>query len=105
MGQFRSTKAGLYLVSLKNHFSPEMLVDLYCYISLYLELSIKAKRNLMLKENGFSVMAEKDLMPKLKELAAIRKKIGLMGESALAPLIRMNYKNLWKLNRLQDDAK
>jgi RsiW-degrading membrane proteinase PrsW (M82 family) len=100
-GQFRSTKAGAYLLSLKERFPPEVIVDMYCYIGLFLELSIKAKRNLMLNETGFPIMVEDDLEPKLKELAELRKLIGPLGELALAPLIRMNYRNLWKLNQLK----
>ena len=99
-GEFSSTKAGTYLLSLKERFSSEIIVDMYCYISLYLELSIKAKCNLMLKETGFPVRIEKELQPKLQELALLRKKIGSLGELALKPLIRMNYRNLWKLNQL-----
>lgn len=99
-GKFSDTKAGNYLVSLKKYFSPEMILDLYCYISLYLELSIKAKRNLMLKENGLQVIEEPDINEKLTELRQLRKQIGKVGELALQPLIRMNYRELWKLNQL-----
>jgi protease PrsW len=100
-GEFRSTKAGNYLISLKSHFSPETIVEMMCYISLYLELSIKAKRNLMLKENGFPIPIDDDLEPKLVELAHLRKQIGPLGEVSLAPLIRMNYRTLWALNQLK----
>jgi RsiW-degrading membrane proteinase PrsW (M82 family) len=99
-GKMSSTKTGLYLLTVKERFSPETIVDMYCYISLYLELSIKAKRNLMLKENEFPIIIEEDLELKLKELDQLRKQIGKIGELTLAPLIRMNYRNLWKLNQL-----
>ncbi len=102
-GEFRSTKAGRYLLSIKDKFAPETIVDMYCYIGLYLELSIKAKSNLMLKENGFKIIVEDDIQSKLKELDQLRKQIGIVGEFALAPLIRMNYRNLWKLNSLKYD--
>ena len=99
-GNFSSTKAGKYLRSLKAQFAPETILDMYCYIELYLELSIKAKRNLMLKENDFPIIVENDIQPKLTELAQMRKQIGKMGELSLNPLIRLNYRNLWKLNQL-----
>ena len=99
-GDFGSTKAGKYLKSLKEQFTSETIFDMYCYIDLYLELSIKAKRNLMLKENEFPIIVEDDLQLKLTELTQLRKQIGKIGELALAPLIRMNYRNLWKLNQL-----
>jgi RsiW-degrading membrane proteinase PrsW (M82 family) len=100
-GEFQSTKTGIYLISVKERFPPGTIVDMYCYIGLYLELSIKAKRNLMLKENDFPIFIEEDMESKLKELAQLRKLIGTIGELTLAPLIRMNYRNLWKLNQLK----
>lgn len=100
-GKLSVTRAGDYLSSLKKRFSGETIFDMYCYIQLYLELSIKAKRNLMLKESGFPPIPEPDIQGKLLELAALRKQIGKVGEITLAPLIRMNYRDLWKLNLLR----
>lgn len=99
-GTLSKTKAGNYLLSLKNYFNPETILDLYCYISLYLELSIKAKRNLMLKENGFPIIAEPDIIQKLDEMKQLRKQIGKMGAIAMQPLVRMKYREIWKLNQL-----
>lgn len=101
-GQFLSTKSGAYVASLKSRFSGETILDMYCYIQLYLELSIKAKRNVMLKESGFPPIMEEDLQEKLTELAQLRKQMGKVGELTLSPLIRMNYRDLWKLNSLKD---
>ncbi len=100
-GQLMSTRSGEYLASLKTRFSGETILDMYCFLAIYLELSIKAKRNVMLKENGFPVIIEEDIQDKLKELAQLRKRIGKVGELTLSPLISMNYRNLWKLNFLQ----
>ncbi|MBN1768332.1 MAG: PrsW family intramembrane metalloprotease [Prolixibacteraceae bacterium] len=100
-GQFRNTKAGEYLTSLKSKFEGEVILDMYCFISLYLELSIKAKRNIMLKESGFAPMIEPDINNKLSEIKQLRKQIGKVGELTLAPLIRMNYRDLWKLKTLE----
>ncbi len=102
-GKFSSTRAGEYLTSLKTKFSGEAILDMYCYIQIYLELSIKAKRNVMLKENGFPPIIEEDIAGKLEELSQIRKQIGKVGELTLSPLIRMNYRDLWKLNSLKDN--
>lgn len=101
-GRFSDTRAGAYLASLKTRFAPETIVDMYCYIQLYLELSIKAKRNVLLKESGFPPISENDIPDKLKELAALRKGIGKTGEMTLSPLVRMNYRDLWKLNQLRE---
>jgi protease PrsW len=100
-GKFSSTKAGEYLISLKKYFNPSMIVDLYCYLSLYLELSIKAKRNLMLRESGLPVVTEEGLQEKLAEWLQLRKQIGKTGEMALQPLLRMSQRDIWNLNQLR----
>ncbi len=100
-GQFSATRAGNYLASLKKHFAPDILLDMYCFISLYIELSIKVKRNIMLRESGFVIIPEPGLNEKLTELKHLRKHIGKAGELALRPLIRLNYRELWKLNQLK----
>ena len=100
-GRFSGTRAGEYLASLKDRFSGEVILDLYCYLQLYLELSLKAKRNIMLRENGFPVLPEDGIRGKLAELKALHKRIGVVGEVALSPLIRMSYRDVWKLNLLQ----
>jgi len=100
-GRFLATRAGEYLASVKSRFPAETIVDMYCFIRVYLELSIKAKRNIMLKESGFPVIIESDLAEKINELVQLRKQIGKVGELTLSPLIRMNYQNLWKINSLK----
>jgi len=100
-GQFLTTRSGEYLASLKSRFPRETIFDMYCFIRIYLELSIKAKRNIMLKENGFPIIIENDLEEKINELVKLRKLIGKVGELTLSPLIRMNYQDLWKINSLK----
>jgi hypothetical protein len=100
-GSFKSTRPGEYLASLKSRFSGETILDMYCFISLYLELSIIAKRNVMLKETGFSPIIENGIMDKLKELNHLKRNIGKVGELTLSPLIKLKYRDLWKLNTLQ----
>lgn len=100
-GHFRRTKAGEYLMNLKQYFEPELMVDLYCYLSLYLELSIISKRNIMLKEQGFQIGKETGIEEKLNELHQLRHHIGKTGIIALQPLVRIRYRELWKLNQLK----
>lgn len=101
-GQFLSTPSGEYLETLKKRFSEDAILDIYCYFQLYLELSIIAKRNIMLKECGLPIVKELDLENKLTELAQLRKQIGKTGEYTLSPLIRMSYRDLWEINSLKE---
>jgi len=101
-GELLSTRSGEYLASLKDRFSGETILDMYCFLSLYLELSIIAKRNVMLRENDFPIIIERGTADKLKELELLRKQIGKVGELTLSPLIRLKYRDLWKLNTLNE---
>ena len=98
-GEFSSTKAGEYLLSIKEQFSQEVIFDMYCYLKIYLELSIKAKSNIMLKESGIEIIPDPEALDKLLEIKLLRKKIGKVGELVLSPLVSMNYRNLWKINQ------
>lgn len=101
-GQFASTKTGAFLVSLKDHFPGDVVLDMYCFISLYLELSMKAKMMMMLKENDFEILADPELSLKIRELKALKKSIGRGGYLAIAPVLRMSRKDLWKISMLEE---
>ncbi len=99
-GKFSETKSGTYLLSIKKYFPAEVVFDLYCFIGLYLELSIKAKSILMLRENDLPVRPEPGLTEKLAELKDLRKNIGKAGILAISPIFRMGRKDIWKLSIL-----
>jgi RsiW-degrading membrane proteinase PrsW (M82 family) len=97
-GRFSETKAGAFLVSIKNHFPAEVVVDMYCFISLYLELSMKAKTLMMLRENDLELPPDPEIPAKLAELRSLEKAIGKAGYLAIMPILRVNHKDLWKLS-------
>jgi hypothetical protein len=100
-GKFASTRYGEYLLTIKSRFSPLVVFDMLTYISLFLELSIKAKRNLLLKESGFEVIKIPGLDSYFKEMKSLRKSIGKTGLVAIHPILRMSKKDLWKLSLLE----
>ncbi|MCX6270068.1 MAG: PrsW family glutamic-type intramembrane protease [Bacteroidetes bacterium] len=100
-GKFGETHTGQYIISLKNRFSKEVIVDMLCYIGLYTELSIKAKTVMMLKEVGLPSVKEPGIEGKLLELKALQKNIGKTGLLAISPILRMSQKDIWKLSLLQ----
>ena len=102
-GRFSETKAGSFLLSVKKHFPEEVVFDMYCFISLYLELSMKAKGFLMMKENDLAVVPDPETPAKLKELNALKRNIGRTGYLAIAPVLRMSRKDLWKLSLLEPE--
>ena len=52
-GGFPDTHAGRYLHSLRDRFRGEVVADMLCYLRLHVELALRAKGLLMLRESGF----------------------------------------------------
>jgi len=99
-GELAGDRAGKYLLSLKHHCSPEMILDIYCYLTLHLELSLLVKRNILLKEAGIQLFERQDVSDKLKEFSTLRRRIGVTGILALQPLLKMRHREFWKINQL-----
>ncbi len=100
-GEFKTTRAGKYILSIKDKFKPEIILDMLAYIQLHLELSMKAKGLLLMKETGFDFKKEEELKAQLSELKFLSKSIGKTGIRTLIPIINLNNKDLWKLNLLK----
>ena len=101
-GKFSETKAGQYIISIKKRFSSDIILDILCFIQLYLELSIRAKSILVMKENGFPVTKDSSILEKLNELKELQKRIGKAGLLAITPILKFKQKDLWKINMLED---
>ena len=99
-GEFSTTEAGKYLLTLKQSFEPETFFDMYCYVENYLELSIAARSNLILKEAGLDAVHDPDNQARLLEMAELRKRIGPTAEYALRPIVDRSQVNDWAMTRL-----
>lgn len=99
-GELSGTNAGQYLLTLKERFDPEVFFDMLCYISEYLELSIAAKSNLILKEAGFEPVRSGENASRLEELKSLKKRIGPSGELALAPIVSIRNVDRWAVSEL-----
>lgn len=100
-GNFRSTKAGQYLLTVKDQFSPEVVFDIICFIKLYLELSIKAKGVLLLQESGIPVEKDPETDGKIEEMEFLQKSIGQAGMLTISPIVKLSRKDIWKLKVLE----
>jgi protease PrsW len=101
-GTFSSSRAGAYLRSLESTFAPEVLGDMLCYVQLSLELSARAKGDLLRREMGFPVVSDPDLPGQLRELTWLESRIGRAGKLALSPLIGQSRRDLWELQQLSE---
>ena len=99
-GQLSTSKVGLYLLSLKEKFKGEIVADLLCYLRLHVELSIRAKGLLMMRENGFDSEIGAETKAKLVEMKFLDKSIGKTGKLAMKPFLQMSRKDLWQIYML-----
>ncbi len=100
-GNIAGTPLGRYLQSLSTRFQPEVVVDLLCYLRIYLELAIQAKGILMMREAGFDVPPAPDVEAKFAELSYLEKSIGRTGRLSLLPFLRTSSRDLWQLHMLR----
>lgn len=95
-----ASRVGAYLWSLKKTFAPEIIVDLICYLRLYLELSIKAKGLLLMREAGFNPPRDAELTRAFAELTYLKKSLGRTGLLAISPVLSTRSQELWQLQLL-----
>ncbi len=100
-GSISETKAGRYLLSLKSKFSGEVVADMLCFLRIHLELAIRAKGLLLLRNAGFHLPVEQEIKDKLTELDYLQKSIGATGKIALSPLLHTSTHDLWQLYVVQ----
>ena len=100
-GNISETHVGIYVQSLQSSFSSEVVVDLVCYLRLYLELSIQAKGILLMRQAGFEAPTDPEIQEKFAELRQLEKNIGTTGKLALLPFLHTSTRDLWQLHMLE----
>jgi RsiW-degrading membrane proteinase PrsW (M82 family) len=101
-GTFHHSAAGSYLRSLENAFPLTILGDMLSYLHLTLELSARAKGDLLRREMGFPLEPDPQLPAQLKELKFLESQIGRTGRMALAPLVGDSRRDVWELQQLME---
>ena len=76
-GAFPDSHAGRYLHSLRDRFRGEVVADMLCYLRLHVELALRAKGLLLLRESGFDEPpVDDDLRAQLQELRYLEHSLG-----------------------------
>ena len=101
-GKFKHTKTGNYLYSLKEKFPGEILVDMFCYLRIYLELAIRAKGMLLLYEAEIEIPEDAEIRDKFTEMKQLEKNFGKTGKRAMAPLLHISFRDLWQIYFLKN---
>ena len=99
-GRLTGTKAGKYLLTLKDRFPGEVVADMLCLLRLHLELSISAKGILLMKEAGLPITSDPEIEAKFQELGYLQKSVGKTGMLAVAPILHRSRQDLWELHML-----
>ena len=99
-GRFSESRIGKYLRSLRERFSGEVMADLICYLRIHVELSLRAKGILIMREGGFDVGVDDETRAKLAELKYLEKSIGIVGKLTLSPFLHFSGRELWQLYML-----
>lgn len=100
-GELATTAIGGYIKQLRHRFAPAMVVDLVCLLRVRLELSIRAKGLLMMREAGFEPEPDPAALAQLAELEHLRRSVGATGWRALAPLFQGGERELWEQGMLR----
>ena len=99
-GRFSTSKVGIYLMTLKEKFRGEVVADLLCYLRLHVELAMRAKGLMMMRESGFDSNVGEETRAKLVEMKYLDKSIGKTGKLALRPFLQISRKDLWQIYML-----
>lgn len=102
-GQVRTTPLGRYLVSLREHFRPDTVADMLCLLRLQVELSIRAKGVLILREQGLEPAPDPQLAGKLAEVRWLENQIGKTGLLAMRPIGHWHGDDHWQRYLLEED--
>ncbi len=103
-GTLSLSPVGVYLRLLKERFRGEVVVDMLCYLRLHLELSLRAKGLLMMREAGFPVTLDANDKANLDELDFLERSIGATGKLAMAPFLRTSSRDLWQIYMMRDET-
>ncbi|MBN1154295.1 PrsW family intramembrane metalloprotease [candidate division KSB1 bacterium] len=101
-GNISETKIGQYLISLKSKFPGQVVADMLCFLRIHLELAIRAKGLLLLRNAGFKPAIDPEIKDRFNELKYLEKSIGTTGKLALSPILHTSPRDLWQLYHVQD---
>jgi RsiW-degrading membrane proteinase PrsW (M82 family) len=97
-GNLSESRVGQYLHALKTGFPGELVADMLCLLRLHVELAIRAKGILMMRETGFRMQPDPEIEAKLAEIKYLEKNIGKTGKLAIAPFLHTGSRDLWQLH-------
>lgn len=95
-GSLHGTPVGDYLDTLRERFEGPVLADMLCLLRLQLELSLRAKGQLIARAAGYDLPIGEDERAHFAELEHLERVIGPTGRLALQPLLPASRRELWQ---------
>ena len=95
-GELEGTAIGDYLETLRSRFDGPVLADMLCLLRIHLELSMRAKGQMMARAAGFDLPLGEDVRANFAELRFLERAIGPTGRLALQPMLQTNSRDLWQ---------
>ncbi len=99
-GKISQTRIGVYLESLKSRFPGEAVADMLCLLRIHVELALRAKGILLMREAGFKAASDPEIKEKFDELKYLEKSIGKTGKLVILPFLHTSSRDLWQLHML-----
>lgn len=99
-GSFHDSPHGQYLAALRAHFRGEVVADLLCYLRLHVELALRAKGVLMMREAGIDPPLDEATRARFEEMRYLESAVGPTALRALKPLLHVSRRDLWQLYML-----
>lgn len=103
--QISVSRIGIYLQSLKKTFPPAVVVDILCYLRLRVELAIKAKGSLLMREAGLKPPPDPALKRMFDELKYLEKSVGKTGLLTISPFVSARSQDLWQMQMVAQTAR
>jgi RsiW-degrading membrane proteinase PrsW (M82 family) len=100
-GRFTDSPLGRYLLSLQGRFTGPVVADILCYVRLNVELALRAKGVLMMRETGFDAPVDEETAAKFQEIDFLERSIGPTGLLAIKPVLHLTRRDLWQMNLLE----
>jgi RsiW-degrading membrane proteinase PrsW (M82 family) len=95
-GKISQDRIGRYLEELKERFPATTVADILCLLRVRLELSIRAKGILLMRQAGFEPPPDPELEAQFAELQYLERSIGATGLLAMAPFFHFSDRDLWQ---------
>jgi len=99
-GRLSDSPMGRYLHALKDKFTGPVVADILCFVRLHMELALRAKGVLIMRENGFDVPVDAETREKFAEMRYLEGSIGRTALLAIQPMLHLRHKDLWQLYML-----